>query len=637
MDADVQSGNPLHLERDRTRIPEKHKWRLTDVYPSEGVWRREKEKLVRDMTAIEQFKGKILSSPQTLFACLDLISRLSKEYSRLACYAGLNSDLDTRDAMYQGMEQEISRIGSDFSSIASFIDPEIIVSLSDTLIETFIRSESRLAIYRHELYDLLRRKEHTRTEGEERVIAEAGLMADGPHSIYDIFSDADFPFPEVRLSDGKSLKLDKAAFSLHRASPDREDRRTVFTAFFGKLNEFRRTFGAQLSAQMQKDVFYMKARRYRSCLEKALDGDNIPVAVYRSLIENVNANLDTFHRYLRLRQRMMGLDQLHYHDMYAPIVRDVDLEYTIEGAMEHVLASLGPLGEDYVRVARAGLADRWVDAFPNDGKRSGAYSNGAVYDVHPYMLLNYNGKYDDMSTLAHELGHTMHSYLSNRTQPYATARYSIFVAEVASTFNEALLMDHMLNGIDDPSLRLSLLGNQLDAFRGTVFRQTQFSEFELLIHEMAERGEPLTGDGLGELYHSMNTRYYGHDQGICIIDAEMKSEWSYIPHFYYNFYVYQYATSLTAATMLAEQILAGDRTAAKRYMELLSSGGSEYPVDLLRKAGVDLTTSEPFKLTVQKINRVMDEVEELWSLVGTTAGKRRAADIRPVAQTGEAQ
>ena len=609
----VAEGLALHLIRDRSRIPERYKWRLQDIYTSDDSWHESRTKLVQAFGSVSRYHGMLASSPGMLFECLDLVSRLSKDYVRLYCYASMSSDLDTRNATYTGMEQEMSQIGAEFSAATSFIQPEIIASFTPETISDFLRKEPRLEDYRHELDDLVRRKQHTRTEGEEQILAESGLMADAPQSVYSIFSDADFPFPHLVLSDGSSVRLDKPAFALQRASFDRENRKHAFEVFFGKMNEFRRTFGAQLLAQVRKDVFYMKARRYGSCLERSLDDGNIPVAVYHTLIDNVNRHLPTFHRYLRLRQRMLGLDRLHYYDLYCPVVGKIDLEYSIDEAVEHILASLAPLGQEYVDVAAKGLADRWVDVFPNDGKRSGAYSNGGVYDVHPYMLLNYNGKYDDMSTLAHELGHTMHSHLSNTHQPYPTSHYSIFVAEVASTFNEALLMDHMMKNAGSDEVRLSLLGNQLDAIRGTVFRQTQFSDFELLIHQKVERGEALTGDALNELYHAMNRRYYGHDAGVCVVDDVMQCEWTYIPHFYYNFYVYQYATSFTASAFLAERILAGDEEIRDRYIRLLSSGGSDYPVNLLKEAGVDLTSSDPFELTMQRMNRIMDEMEEILS------------------------
>jgi oligoendopeptidase F len=329
------------------------------------------------------------------------------------------------------------------------------------------------------------------------------------------------------------------------------------------------------------------------------------------LVDNVNKNLSTFHHYLKLRQRILGVDQLHYYDLYAPLLKGVDLKYTYDESQQHILVALKPLGSDYINVLKKGFAERWLDVYPTEGKRSGAYSNGSAYDVHPYMLLNYNGKYDDMSTVAHEFGHSMQSYLSNKNQPYATSQYPIFVAEVASTFNEALLIDYMLKQIKDDDVRLSLLGSYLEGIKGTVFRQTQFAEFELRIHEMAEKGEPLTGDVLNKVYDEIVKKYYGHDKNICIVDDEIKAEWMYIPHFYYNFYVYQYATSFTASAALSERTIAGDKASTEKYIKFLSAGGSDYPIELLKKAGVDMTTSEPFDLTMKKMNRVMDEMEKI--------------------------
>ncbi len=597
-------------ERDRAKIAEEYKWNLTDIYPNDDAWAKAKEQFVAGLPKIEEFKGTLSASPQNLYSCLNLVSGLAKEYSRLSAYASMALDQDTREAKYLAQTQEMAQVGSDFSARASYIDPEIL-TMDWARIDSFIQAEPKLEVFRHELDNVLRTKEHTGTEGEEKIIANASLMADAPGNIFGIFSNAEFPFPEVTLSTGKKMRLDKAAFNLYRALPEREDRIKVFEAYFGKLNEYRRTFGTQLYAEVKKDIFYMKARRYGSSLESALDRHNIPVAVYQNLIANVNANLATFHRYLRLRQRLLGVDQLHYYDLYAPMVKDVDTSYPIEEAEKIVLASFAPLGGDYTNVVRRAFTDHWIDVFPNDGKRAGAYSQGAVYDVHPYMLLNYNGKYDDVSTLAHELGHAMHSYLSNTTQPYPTSRYSIFVAEVASTFNEALLLDHMLKTVKDDRVRLSLLGQYLDGVKGTLFRQVQFAEFELAIHDMAEKGESLTGDALNKLYDGITKKYYGHDQGICIVDDNVKTEWANVPHFYYNFYVFQYATSLTASSALSEEVLAKEKGAVERYRALLSAGGSDYPINLLKKAGIDMTTSQPFTLTMKKMNRVMDEMEKI--------------------------
>jgi oligoendopeptidase F len=415
----------------------------------------------------------------------------------------------------------------------------------------------------------------------------------------------------VTLSDGKSVKIDSAAFNVYRALPNRDDRQKVMSSFFEALGKYKGTFGATTNAQMQTDVFYARARKYSTSLAAALHSANIPVSVYTRLVDGVNRHLPTFHRYLNLRRKMMKVSELHYYDLYAPLVSSVDLTYTAEEAEKHVMNALATLGDEYAAGARHAFSERWIDWYPTEGKRAGAYSNGGAYDVHPYMLLNDNGKYADVSTLAHELGHTMHSYFSNKTQPYATASYPIFVAEVASTFNEALLIDHMLKQISDTGTKLSLLGNYLENIKGTVFRQTQFAEFELRMHEMVEKGEPLTGDALDSVYAEITKKYYGHDKRVCVVDDYVAHEWAFIPHFYRNFYVFQYATSFTASSALSEKVLAGDSAATKRYIAFLSAGGSKYPIDLLKEAGVDMTTDEPLELTMKKMNRVMDEMERL--------------------------
>jgi len=615
----IAPDTSLAQERDRSKIADQYKWNLADIYPSDAAWKEAKQRLTESNPAVEtgvsipalnKYKGTLSSSAQQLLGCLDLVTELNKEFARLYSYASMSLDQDTKVQSYLGMQQEMSQLGAAFSAQAAFIEPEIL-KIDPAKVQGFIKGEKKLEIYRHYLDDILRRKAHTGTEGEEKIIADAGLMSDAPSSIHGIFSNADFPYPDVTLSDGKTVKLDAAGFALQRTSANREDRKKVFAAFMGKLNDYRRTYGTQLNAQVKTELFYKNARKYNSCLESALDASNIPTQVYHSLVDNVNKNLSTFHRYLKLRQRILGVDQLHYYDLYAPLLKNVDLKYTYEESQQHILAALKPLGTDYTDVLKKGFAERWLDVYPTEGKRSGAYSNGSAYDVHPYMLLNYNGKYDDMSTVAHEFGHSMQSYLSNKHQPYATSQYPIFVAEVASTFNEALLIDYMLKQIKDDDARLSLLGSYLEGIKGTVFRQTQFAEFELRIHEMAEKGEPLTGDVLNQVYDKIVKKYYGHDKNICIIDDEIKAEWMYIPHFYYNFYVYQYATSFTASAALSEHTLAGDKAATKKYIEFLSSGGSDYPIELLKKAGVDMTTSEPFDLTMKKMNRVMDEMEKI--------------------------
>ena len=597
-------------ERDRSKTPDEYKWDLTAIYPSDAAWRTAKEKLASELPKLREFQGTLASSASRLAEALETQSHFDKEISRLFVYAAMSSDQDTRVSTYQGMEQEMIQLSSVFGTETAFIEPEIL-KMDNATIERFLAQEPRLKMFRHYLEDVARRRAHTLSNSEEKLLAASGVMASGPSSVYGIFADADFPYPSVTLHDGKTVKLDKAAFSLYRASLNRDDRQKVMEAFFTALGKYRATFGSMMNSNVQTSIFYAHARHYDNDLLSALDGPNIPVSVYSRLVDGVNRNLPAFHRYLKLRKRMMGLPELHYYDLYAPLVSSVDTKYPVDVAEQNILAALAPLGPEYAAGAKRAFTERWIDMFPSEGKRSGAYSNGGAYDVHPYMLLNYNGKYDDMSTLAHELGHTMHSYFSNRTQPYPLADYPIFVAEVASTFNEALLIDYMLKQIKDDATRLSLLGNYLESIKGTVFRQAQFAEFELRMHEMAEKGQPLTGDTLSKLYTEIVRKYYGHDQGVCIVDDYIANEWAFIPHFYNSFYVFQYATSFTASSALSEKVLAGAPGATERYLKFISSGKSEYPIDLLKDAGVDMTTDEPLDLTVKKMNRVMDEMEKL--------------------------
>jgi oligoendopeptidase F len=603
-------------ERDRAKVDPKYTWNLAEIYPNDAAWRAEKDRVTGELPRLRSFQGKLGSSAGTLADALELQSRLDKELSRLYVYAGMLSDQDTRDSMHQGMQQEMQQLYANFSAQGSYIEPELL-HLGREKIERDITSEPRLKNYAFYLHDVIRRAAHTLTDAEEKILADAGPLAGSASNIYGILANADFPYPTMTLSDGRKVKVDQAGYAELRTLPNRDDRRAAMQAFFTALGSFSRTYGTTINAEVQKVSFFAKARKYSSNLDVALDGPNIPTSVYTRLIDGVNKSLPTFHRYLRLRKRMMKLpDALHYYDLYAPLIADVNLRYTPEEAEQHVLEAVAPLGTDYTTVVKRAFANRWIDFFPTEGKRSGAYSNGGAYDVHPYMLLNYLGQYNDMSTLAHELGHTMHSYYSNSKQPYPTAGYQTFVAEVASTFNEALLLDHMLKQIKDDTTRLSLLGNYLENAKSTVFRQTQFAEFELRMHQMAEKGQPITGDALAKLYMDITRRYYGHDAGVCIVDDYIANEWSYIPHFYRDFYVFQYATSFTAAEALSSKVLAGDQAATTRYLTFISSGGSKYPIDLLKDAGVDMTTDEPLNLTVRKMNQVMDEMEQILTKKG---------------------
>jgi oligoendopeptidase F len=596
--------------RDRSQTPDKFKWDLTEIYVTDAQWRTAKDALTRDLEKLRQFQGRLSSSAATLADALDLQARYAKELQRLYTYASLLADQDTRDSSHEGMRQEMNQLAAAFGAASSFIEPELLKA-GEPSIKSSVASEPRLKVYSFYLTDVFRRASHTLSDAEEKLLADAAPIAGNPSSLYNIFANADFPFPTITLSTGKSVKLDQSAFAELRALPNRADRQKVMSTFFGALGSFSRTFGTSMSGETLKLQFYSKARKYPSALASQLDGPNIPASVYTRLIDGVNKNLPAFHRYLKLRKQMMKLDQLHYYDLYAPLVASVDLKYTPGEAQKLVLAAVAPLGTDYQATIGRAFDSRWIDLYPNEGKASGAYSDGGAYDVHPYMLLNYNGQYADVSTLAHELGHTMQSYLSNKTQPFPLANYPTFVAEVASTFNESLLIDYMLGQIKDDATRLSLLGSYLENIKGTVFRQTQFAEFELRMHELAQAGKPITGEALAKLYMEITKKYYGHDQGVCVVDDYVAHEWSYIPHFYRDFYVFQYATSFTASSALAEKVKAGDPEARTRYLAFLSAGGSKYPVDLLKDAGVDMTTDEPLDLTIKQMNRIMDEMEKL--------------------------
>lgn len=598
----------------RDELPDQYKWDLSDLYASDEAWRVEKDKLKVDIQKIGQYRGKLTSNAATLLEGLELNAQLAKEMVRLYSYASMYSDQDTRVTKYTGMTQEMQQLASEFGALTSYMEPELL-TLDEDQLDQFFEQETDLETYRFYLSDLLRKRAHRGSEEVEKVLAYSALMSDNSANIFNTFINAEFPYPEVEVN-GEKIRMNQANFALYRASEDREVRKTAFEAYFGKLHEFQRTLGTQLYGNINAALFTTKARNYESTLQRALDGGNIPVAVYHNLVQNVNDNLGTFHRYLNLRKRMMGLDTLHYYDLYAPLVEQVDLSYSVEEATAHILASLAPLGADYVEVSKRAFNERWIDMYPNEGKRSGAYSNGSAYDVHPYILMNYNGKYNDMSTLTHELGHTMHSYLTNQKQHFVNSNYSIFVAEVASTLNEELLIAHMLQEIEDDRIRLAILGNYLEGAKGTLFRQTQFAEFELLIHEKTARGEALTGQDFDEIYLELTRKYYGHDDQICIVDDYVKSEWSYVPHFYYDFYVYQYATSFTASTALSEKVLKGSDADKQRYLDFLAAGSSKYPVELLADAGVDMNTSEPFELTIAKINQVISEMEAILTRMG---------------------
>ncbi len=586
-----------------------YRWNLTDLYPSYEAWASATKTVGASLDRIEAYQGHLGDSAAMLKECMDTVFGVSLKLRRVMAYASMLSDENTRESRPLEMRQEAGMIATKVAQATSFLEPEIL-AVGRERIEGFLTQEPGLDEYRHYLEDVLRRAPHTLGTEAEGVVAAAGLVSDTAATTYGILANADIPWPTIRLADGTEARLDQSGYTKYRSVADRADRKRVFDTFFGTWHDYQRTCGVTLYSQLKRDLFYAQVHKYPTALADALDGDNVPEAVYHTLIKATNDNLPTLQRYLRLRGRMLGIDDLRYYDIYPPLVSS-DLKFPIAKAEALTLEAVAPLGPKYVETVKRGFSQRWMDVYPRPGKRSGAYSSGSVYDVHPFVLMNFNDDYESVSTLAHEWGHTMHSYLANAAQPFPTADYSIFVAEVASTFNEALLLDHMLDTAKNDDERLFYLGSALEGLRGTFFRQAMFAEFELEIHTMVEKGEALSGERLSQLYGELLRRYHGQDAGVMSIDDAYTVEWAYIPHFYYDYYVYQYATSIAAASLFAQEVMDGEPGAVDRYLGVLKAGGSEYPYQLLKEAGVDLATTTPYDALIARMNRIMDEIETI--------------------------
>jgi oligoendopeptidase F len=604
---------PAAGARERSEIPEKYRWKLGDLFPSVDAWKQARADLQQRIARLPEHRGHLGDSAEALRRGLDAVYGATRDLQRIQVYAQSLSDQDTRVASNRELKQAAEQLGVDLDAATSFVRPEIL-ALDPAKVRAFVAQDPGLAPYRFPLEDILRWKPHTLSTGEERVVAEAGAVTGAGHDAFSVLVDADLPYPTIKLSSGKEVRLDQSAYEVQRASTVRADRDRAFEGFLGALREFRGTAGVTLYSSTRAHLFTKKVRGFDSALEAALFPSNIPTSVYQQLVRDVRRSLPTLHRYLALRKRMLGVETLRYQDLYVPLVAKVDMRFTPEQAQQATLEAVKPLGDEYVSALRGGLQGGWTDWLPSTGKRSGAYSTG-VYGVHPYQLLNFNDRYEDLSTLAHEAGHSMHTWLAHKTQPFPTAEYPIFVAEVASTLNENLLFHDQLRKATDDATRLSLLGGYLERLRQTLFRQTQFAEFELAFHQMAEKGETLTGENLSALYLRITRDYYGHDKGVCQVDDLIGAEWAYISHFYYNFYVYQYATSLVASTALAkgirEEAPRGETRRRDAYLKLLRAGGSQYPMDLLREAGVDLNTSAPFDASIAEMNGIIDEMERI--------------------------
>ena len=595
------------MEKIRTReeIPVKDTWATEDLFVSDEAWEQELATLSADQNTLTSFAGRLAESGEVLFKYLQKMEQVDVKAGRLGHYCMRKSDEDTRNATYQAMVGKFMNVYIGLGAACSFETPEI-MAISDETLEDFYKSYPELERYRRYLTNMRRMKEHTLSPAEEKLLASAGEMAQAPDSIYGMFADADLKFPDALDSEGKAHPITQGTFVPSQESTDRVLRKNAYESLYHAFAGFKNTAAGLLNAQNKQLKFFAEARKYNSAFEAALDGTNVPTSVYLNLIEAVHKNLDKMHRYVRLRKKLLGVEELHFYDIYTPLVADAGEKIPYEQAKQTVYDALAPLGDDYRKILREGFDNRWIDVYQNEGKRSGAYSAGSK--VHPYVLLNYSGTLDSQFTLAHEMGHALHSYLSNKTQNPIDSGYVIFVAEVASTCNEALLMEYLLGKTTDKKQRAALINHFLEQFKGTLYRQTMFAEFELNIGKMVQEGQTLTADSLCAEYRRLNELYFGPDM---VVDDEIAIEWARIPHFYYNYYVFQYATGYSAAIALSRRILAEGAPAVKDYINFLSGGCSKSPIDLLKGAGVDMTGPEPVEQALELFGTLLDEMEAL--------------------------
>jgi oligoendopeptidase F len=594
----------------RSEIPVEETWRLEDIFPSDQEWEKEFQDVKNMIPEVKKFEGKLGESADTLYQALDEQNQLLERIGKLYAYSHMRYDQDTTNSFYQGLDDRMKNLYSQAASQLAYIVPEIL-SIDEGKINEFLKQKSELQLYKHALEELNLQRPHVLSAEMEALLAEAGEIMNASSNTFGMLNNADLQFPTIKDENGNDVEVTHGRYSRFLESADQRVRHDAFKAVYDTYGKFRNTFASTISGNVKKDNFNARVRKYSSARQAALAGNNIPESVYDNLVKTVNENLPLLQRYIKLRKKVLGLKELHMYDLYTPLVKDVKMEIKYDEAKEIVLKGLAPLGEQYQQVLKEGFENRWVDIHENKGKRSGAYSSGA-YGTNPYILLNWQDNVNNLFTLAHELGHSVHSYFTRKTQPYPYGDYSIFVAEVASTCNEALLNDYLLKTIDDEQKRIYLLNHYLEGFRGTVFRQTMFAEYEHLIHQKAQNNEALTADLLTNEYYALNKKYFGEED--IVIDEEIGLEWTRIPHFYYNYYVYQYATGFSAATALSKQILEEGEPAVNRYIkEFLSAGSSDYPIEVLKKAGVDMNSSEPISNACKVFEEKLNEMEQLLS------------------------
>ena len=590
----------------RSEIPEKYKWKLEDIYSSDSLWEKNFSLVGNLIPEMEKFEGHLAESGKTFLDCLRMQDSVWIITDRLYVYANLKLDEDNRVSKYQELSDRAANLYTSVRQATSFIEPEII-AMPEGRLNDLIQQQPGLAIYRHYLDTILRRKAHILSAPEEELLAQIGNIARIPRNVFTMLDDADIKYPVVKDEEGNEIELTKQRYSKLLESTNRQVRKEAADAYNQTYLGYINTLGATLSGSINKDIFYSRVQKYSSCLEASLFPNDIPVDVYDNLIKTVNANLEPVHRYARLRKRIIKVDELHKYDLWVPLVPQAKMEIPYDSAVTLIVRAVKPLGKQYVEDLKKGFTSRWVDVYETEGKGSGAYSWGS-YGTHPYMLLNYNNTLENLFTVAHEMGHNLHGFYSDRTQPYIYSDAALFVAEVASTFNEALLMDYLLKNAKDKAQKLYLLNYYIEMISGTFYSQVMFAEFEQVAHQKAENGEALSASSMRKIYKDIFQKYYGPE---LVMDSLDDLGCLRISHFYRAFYVYQYATSLAASTDLSRKVLAGDKDALKRYQELLNSGDSDYPINLLKKAGVDMTTPEPVDETIKLFSRLVTEMEKL--------------------------
>lgn len=592
----------------RSEIPDKYKWKLEDIYPSDSLWESDFSRVESLMPGMEKFKGLMSESGKNFLDCLRMQDSVWIIMDRLYVYANLKLDEDNRVSKYQELSDRAASLNTKVRQATSFIEPEII-GIPENKLSDLLQQEPGINLYKHYLDTVIRRKAHILSAPEEELLAQVGNVARIPGTVFSMLDDADIKYPVVKDENGNDVQLTKERYSKLLESTNQQVRKAAADAYNQSYLGYVNTLGATLSGSINKDIFYARAEKYNSCLEASLYPDNIPVEVYDNLVKAVNANLEPVYRYIRLRKKILKLDELHKYDLWVPLVPKAKMDVPYDSAVALVLKAVKPLGKQYISDLKNGFDSRWVDVFETEGKGSGAYSWGA-YTTHPYMLLNYNNTLENVFTVAHEMGHNLHRLYSSKKQPYMYSDCSLFVCEVASTFNEALLMDYLLKNAKDKDQKLYLLNYYIEMFMGTFYGQVMFSEFEQVAHQKAENGEALSAESMRKIYKDIFQKYYGPE---LVLDSLDDLGCLRISHFYREFYVYQYATSFVASAALSRKVLAGDKEALNRYLELLSEGGSDYPINELKKAGVDMTTPEPVNETIKLFDQLVAEMEKLLS------------------------